>query len=274
MERSMRVEQLANLHCLWIGQRLGWREQLCLTSWRAHGHAVTLWAYEPLDGVPPGVVIAPADDILPRTILGGRTEPPLLSDRFRYLLLRSHDGVTWFDTDVLLLRPLDNALPYLYAWEAPDLLGAGIIRLPSRSPALRDLVKFVEKRAPVPPWWPFRKRLRQYLRGFLGRHETPERMKWGTFGPIALTAYLRRHRLLDQAQPAEVFYPIHWTQTGLYFEIPDAVTPLLSQATIGVHLWNKIIREQYDFAPPPGSWLAEMCRRYDVAISGPPASAI
>ena len=43
---------LTPLHSLWIGEKLGWLERLCLTSWVTCGHAAVLWTYNDVSGVP------------------------------------------------------------------------------------------------------------------------------------------------------------------------------------------------------------------------------
>src|SRR5262245_13716406 len=51
---------------LWIGSRLGRVERACLRSFLRHGHAVRLYSYGPVEGVPEGVRLADAASILPR----------------------------------------------------------------------------------------------------------------------------------------------------------------------------------------------------------------
>jgi len=269
---TKRVRRLPNLHCLWIGRQLTWREQLCLSSWLAYGHSVTLWAYDPVSGVPGDVTIASADDILPRPLIKRRPGgAAFISDRFRYRLLRSRDDATWLDADVLLLRPLDIRSRYVFGWEAADMVGTAVMRLPCDSPVLEDLLNFIEMRVPVPPWWSRKRKSWQRLLGTVGLNLGHEAMPWGTFGPKAFTEFLRRHQLIDRALPIETFYPVHWRKAELYFAAPDAVTPLLTEATIAVHLWNNIVRQRGDHAPPSGSWLAEMCRHYAIPVANSPA---
>ncbi len=71
---------------------------------------------------------------------------------------------------------------------------------------------------PVPHWWPLKDRVRQHLRGLIRRHQTAQDMEWGTFGPTALTAILRRRNLTGRALPSETFYPLIWTETALFYE--------------------------------------------------------
>jgi hypothetical protein len=125
---------LAALHTLWIGKELSWIEQLCLSSWLAHGHDVTLWIYDPVEGVPDGVKIDNAEKVLRRTSTKPQRTNNMVANRFRYLLLRSREGIVWFDADMLLLQPLDDASPYLFLRETSDLINSAVMRLPSDSP--------------------------------------------------------------------------------------------------------------------------------------------
>jgi hypothetical protein len=55
----------AKLNTLWVGERLGYMERACLTSALAVGHRVTLYAYNRVLGLPDGVELFDARDILP-----------------------------------------------------------------------------------------------------------------------------------------------------------------------------------------------------------------
>jgi hypothetical protein len=206
------MDSLSDLHSLWIGPRVTWLEQLCLASWLAHGHRAVVWAYQPIEGLPPGVEVRNAREFLPEEAIvlhSFSSSVSMFSNRFRYHLLRRYP-VTWLDTDVLLLRPLAIEAPYLFGWETADSICSAVLRLPGGSRPLRDLVAYADARVPVPPWWPLKDRIRQRALGLVGRHEPAEEMPWGSFGPRALTDALRRHRLTDRAQASEVFYPVHW----------------------------------------------------------------
>jgi hypothetical protein len=191
------MDSLSDLHSLWIGPRVTWLEQLCLASWLAHGHRAVVWAYQPIEGLPSGVDVRDARELLPEEAIvlhRPSGSASLFSNRFRYHLLRRYP-VTWIDTDVLLLRPLPTEAPYLFAWETPDSICSAVLRLPSGSRALSDLIAYTDARVPVPPWWPLKDRIRQRALGIMGRHERAEDMVWGSFGPRALTRALRRHGL-------------------------------------------------------------------------------
>ena len=267
------MNALPDLHSLWIGPRLTWLERLCLVSWLAHGHRVVLWTYRTVEMMPADMEVRNAREILPGSVIR-RHRPSgsvsLFSNRFRYHLLQRYP-VTWLDTDVLLVRPLTHQLPYLFAWEVQESICNAVLRLPSGSPVLRDLMALTDAHVPVPQWWPLKDRLRQRLRGLVRRHEPPESMRWGTFGPRALTEALRRHHLTDQAQPSDVFYPVLWKEAALFWESPDVVEARLTDRTLAVHLWSTSsliatpeMAEKRNAPPPIGSWIGEKCAAYGI----------
>jgi hypothetical protein len=274
MEVGINLGGLPEIHSLWIGPRLTWIELLSLHSWLEHGHRVTLWCYDPIEGVPNSVCTADAATILPRTSIIRHRETgsvSLFSNRFRYHLLRLGPA-TWLDLDMVLLRPLDHTSPYLFGWETPTNICTAVLRLPPESPVLHDLIKLTSARAPVPGWWRFKGRLKQRIKGLIGRHQCAEDMEWGTFGPAALTYFLLRRNFAGQALPIETFYPISWAEVPLLFATPDMVSPRLTQKTNGVHLWSSCINEllwpdakSWRNEPPANSWLGAMCKRYGVA---------
>src|SRR5712692_7731476 len=147
-----------DIHALWIGPRLGWIERLSFRSMMAHGHKLVLWTYAVVEGVPDGIEVRPAEDILsPRFIVRDPTTGSVASpfgDRFRYRMLQQHPEATWLDADVVVLRPIEIDTPYLFGWESADLINNAVLRLPPRSRVLRDLVKLTSARVPVPHRWP------------------------------------------------------------------------------------------------------------------------
>ena len=259
---------------MWIGSRLGWLEQLGIASWVAHGHRAVLWTYQPVEDVPHGVDVRDARDILPESAIARHRlsgSVSLFSNRFRYHLFRHHQA-TWFDADVLLLRPFTDASPDVYAWETADLIGSAVLRLPAASPALTDLIALTDARVPVPHWWPLRARIRQRVRGLVGRHAAAEDLEWGTFGPRALTETLRRHGLTGRALTPDTFYPVIWTETAMFYEPRELVDARITARTVGVHLWSTgssmatpEVMARRNASLPTGSWIAAQCAAYGIA---------
>jgi hypothetical protein len=275
MKLSSSMNANCDLHTLWIGPRLPWLERLCLASWVRHGHVVTLWTYQQFEGVPAGVQIRDARQILPESAITAHRYSgsfALFSNRFRYHLLR-RSPVTWLDADIFLLHPLVFASSYLFARETSDSVCNAVLRLPPQALALQDLVAFVDSRVPTPPWWPLKDRLFQRARGLFDRHVPAEDLEWGTFGPRALTHVLGRHGLTGHALDSDVFYPILWYETALFFRPPEQVVARFTERTVAVHLWSsgsllatpemKGVRSR---PPALDSWIADQCRALDVMI--------
>jgi hypothetical protein len=269
MKEHIERSSLPDLHTLWIGPRLTWLERLSLCSWLEHGHQVILWCYESIEDVPAGVQLADAEAILPKNLIAGYRPArlPLFASRFRYHLLRQQPA-TWVDADIVLLRRLDSTSPYLFGWETPTSICNAVMRLPVESSVLRDLIRLTDAAVPVPGWWSPKDRLRQRLKGLLGRQQRGQDMMWGSLGPKALTYFLKQQNLADFALPIEAFYPIHWDDFWLFFASPDAISARLTNKSIGVHLWSSsFIQERRYKPPPPNSWLAVMCERYAISAS-------
>ena len=133
---------------LWVGDRLSWLEQLCLKSFVDAGHPTTLFTYGPVEGLPDGVDLAPAADILPQTpiIRHERTGSPAFhADVFRLQLMRQTD-FCWVDTDAYCVRPF--VIPRHGHWhglipaEGKEIVNNGVLKLPKRSKTLKALLEF------------------------------------------------------------------------------------------------------------------------------------
>src|SRR5688500_1370812 len=95
---------IGRCNSLWLGPRLGPVEQACLLSVLRQGHEMALYCYEEPEGVPEGVNLLDAEEIIPRREIvrspGGGAS--FFSNRFRYELQRQGRG-TWIDCDLYLL---------------------------------------------------------------------------------------------------------------------------------------------------------------------------
>jgi hypothetical protein len=144
-----------NVHGLWIGGTLPPMQLLCLKSFAKCGHNFLLWAYEDLsDSIPAGVELKDASLILPRqevfAYLSGSHKGSFagFSDIFRAKLLHEYGG--WYvDMDILCLKPLDLAEPYVFrSHHRYDVVG-NVMKVPKGCPAM--LRVFERTRARVGP---------------------------------------------------------------------------------------------------------------------------
>jgi hypothetical protein len=248
------------LQCLtlWIGDSLGPVERACLGSVLRQGHRLALYCYREPIGIPDGVEICDASEILPELAIirhrRGSVAP--FSDWFRYELLKRGLG-TWVDTDMYLLRPLDEEAEYLFGEQRPGFLNNAVLRLPPSSPMLDELL--APFRGVTPPWLGPRHRMSANLRKWLSGDVDVGAMPWGTTGPAALTAAAGKLGLLSLAQPPEVFYPVPWEDAGWIFNPARRLEEMVTDDTVGIHLWNECIRSLKEQPPPKGSFLERLC---------------
>lgn len=234
-------------------------ERACLNSVLRHGHEVTLYSYGQVDGVPDGVEVRNASDILPhdRIILHSSGSPALFANWFRYELQRRALG-TWIDCDIYLLSPLDGDALYLFGEEEEaGRINTGILRFPPDSPLLEPLLNLFEERS-VPSWLPPRSRIAAWIRLLSTGRSGLSHMPWGSAGPKALSFLAHRHGLDRWARPPETFCPARW-QDALWITDPAiGLDDVVGPATVAVHLWNERIKAVKARPAAPGSFLARL----------------
>jgi hypothetical protein len=244
---------------MWIGPRLGAVERACVRSILRAGHELILYCYAEPDGVPDGVTLADAAEVLPEDqIVRHHTgSVSLFSNRFRYELMRRGAG-TWVDLDTYLVAPLPLQ-PLLLTRETDDVLSNSPLRLPSDSPMLPELLVPFEERK-VPSWLPWRPRAAAYWRLWRSGRTGIAEMPWGTLGPRALTHAAKRHGAFELALPREQFNPVHWTEADWILDPQRTLDDVVTPRTAAVHLYNERIRAFKDDPAPPGSFLERLQR--------------
>jgi hypothetical protein len=245
---------------LWIGPSLGPVERACIRSVLRQGHALSLYCYAPPAGVPEGVVLRDAAEIVPESGIvrhrGGSAA--LFANLFRYRLQQAGRGI-WLDCDIYLLAPIRRKGGHLFGEEAPGRINTAVLRLPPDSPLLPPLIACFDDRN-VPPWIPLGARLAARWRLALTGRAGLSRMPWGVAGPLAITALAREYGLSAQAQPPEIFYPMPWQQAAWIRDPARRLEEVTTPRTVAVHLWNERIKHFKDAPAPPGSFLARLQR--------------
>jgi hypothetical protein len=251
------TDQSLPFNSFWLGSELDPLAAACLHSFTEMGHAVTLFTYDSLRGVPPGVAIEDAATILPRdsVVVQKKTgSVALFSDRFRYELLQQNRGV-WIDCDLLCLQPIELK-PYIFGWEVPGLVNGAILNLPSGSPMLTELRKIFVTARWSPPWEGTTERWRHRWRYFSRPDYGIADMSHIVAGPHALSYFCKKYGLLDLVSDAEVYYPVNWRDLGVFFEEARNINRFLSPASKCIHLWNTVLRREFRVRiPAKGSFL-------------------
>ena len=243
---------------LWIGPSLGPIERACLRSVLRQGHKLSLYCYSKPGGVPAGVELRDATEILPQSsiIRHHSGSVALFANRFRYELQRRGRG-TWLDCDAYLVRPLDGASDYLVGQYEPGRFNNGVLRLPPDSPILDPLLDIFEEKR-VMPWLPMRAKAAAYWRlstsGRIGLAKLP----WGSAGPLALTYLAHAHGLAHLALPEHVLYPVRWQEADWILDPARSLEDVITPQTASIHFWNERIKSFKDKPAPPGSVLARL----------------
>jgi len=222
----------------WHGPELSPYEVASLRSFTAHGSAVSLYSYEPINDLPPGVIAKDAREILPADALNdfpikGVPSIAHFSDYFRFVMFTRTDDI-WIDTDMLLLRNLDLDAPGdLIGRSTADSLGTALLRLSPTDPRLQQLLK----------------RMEAMKRTDSRRTDT---------GPHLLTAVYG----MDAGLPETLFYPVSIDDYYKVF-LPRYLDECTEWCTnsYALHLWNRCLARMGMFkriGPPAGSFLHQL----------------
>lgn len=260
---------LPTLNSLWVGPRLDYLERLCLASAKATGHDFVLWTYTPetLEGVPPGTVVRNAADVMPQERLLRYRDSgsvALGANLWRIELLAKGLGC-WVDMDFIFLRPLAFSTPYIFGWEYENHINNAVLCAPSDSKMVADLQAIPQPNR-CPPFFGPKRRLAFYWRRFWHGPIELEDYPWGTFSAGLVTYVVKNNGLSGEGQPPEVFYPVRWRDARALYEPAEVVEAMLTDKTVAVHMWHSRLEGLKDAPPPPGSFIARMCERFDVAV--------
>ncbi|UWQ21258.1 hypothetical protein [Jannaschia sp. W003] len=268
-------QPLAPVAMFWTNAPLSFVERLCIQSFLDVGHPLTMYSYEPVDGLPDGVEARDAREIMacPDEIpTHERTDSPaLFSDVFRYRLLRRRPGVIWSDTDAYCLRPFRPVDGYLFSWDDAErkTVASGVLAMPADSPALRELNAWAADPEAVLPWLPPRILAQALRRKRDGDPMTASEMPWGALGPQALTWELRQSKEIRYALPSEVLYPVHYSERGRYFRRARLTWQACTPATQSIHFYGRRVRDRlatyHDGVPPKGTILDRLASRHGIA---------
>jgi hypothetical protein len=231
-----------------------------MRSFLRHGHRYELYSYGPVQGVPDGVVLRDAAEVLPPSdiILYPNGSPAIFANRFRYALQLRGAGL-WVDTDVYCLRPMDFTGEHVFGWENEQFINNAVLCLPRDFPALEVLLQpFDGKVEPelAAPEVKARARSQQEL---AGRYD-PASLGWGLTGPHALTHVLKAQGLDSLARPQAVFYPTGWQDAAWIADPGRRLEDVVAPDTVAVHLWNNCIRKIKDAPGRAGSFLQRLQR--------------
>ena len=238
------TRKLPAIQMFWHGRPLSRIERLSMTSFMRNGHSVHLYVYEEPSGVPEGVRVMDASEILPRTEMflhRRRKSIAHFADWFRYRLLFDRGGL-WADTDMVCLQPFDYTDPVVFAWQDDHHLNNAVLGLPAGDALAKWLAMCCEYPNKMLPYDDLGIRLIKLKRWLKGRGR--EDVRWGDTGPYGLTSAARHLGYTEHALPTWHFYPIPFEDHRVLFESPRDGGAATFNGSRAVHLWNQLIEDR------------------------------
>ena len=264
--RDIGTRRLPIIQMFWHGRPLSRIERLSMTSFVRNGHPVHLYVYDEPSGVPAGVRVMNASDIVPRSELfmhRRRNSIAPFSDWFRYRLLFERGGL-WSDTDIVCLEPFDYSNPVVFAWQDDRHLNNAVLGLPAGDALAKWLATCCEQPNRMLPYDDLSARLLKMKRWLRGRGR--EDIRWGETGPYGLTGAARHLDYTKHALPSWHFYPIRYEDHHALFESPRAGRPATFEGSRAVHLWNQLVEDgktlDRNAQFPADSPFEQLCARY------------
>ncbi len=252
---------------LWVGTELSAIEQLSMRSFVACGHDVELFTYGKVVGIPGGVRVRDANEVLPESRVfyyKRRRSVAAFANWFRYRMLYEQGGV-WVDTDVICLRRFDFDCRLFFGRQDFETINNAVLGAEKGHP----LFKWMANQAEFPnrplPYDTSRDRWRKWRRKYLQGNRQGN-VKWGEAGPLGLTRAIQHFELQEFALPYTAFYPVHFQCWDAIFDStypsPEAFFP----NSYAIHVWNEMIRSHANFDKnarfPSDSLIEALKRRY------------
>lgn len=251
----------------WLGSDLSYLETLCLTSMVQSGHQTILYCYRDIKNVPNGVELRDAGSILSEKqfIQYSNGSYALGSNIFRYKIFSRHSCI-WLDTDMMLLKPIENHSDYVFGWEDERYINTAVLSLPSGSPMLLEIFSLLSQETFFAPWWDEAQIKVQNEAVRRGSALPLSSLPWATIGPKLVTYLAQKHSVSGHAYPSEAFYPVHWRDFRLPFMPGSETDRCLTEGTVGIHFWNHMLGDLKK-NPDPESFVARQCKKYEIDVS-------
>ena len=235
------------IQSLWVGDKLSLIEQLSIASFIRNGHEFHLYTYNKLSGVPDGVQLKDANEIIPhkQVLTFNKRSYAIFADWFRWTLLY-REGNFWVDTDTICLKPFIFDENIIFGRESVQTVATGVLGFPPNHELCRFMLNCCNNPNLFLPYDSWVKKMKKLTRTILnrGRGHTG----WGEAGgPRGFTKALKYFDLLDKAKPYTYFYPIHCLNWDAIFDETLAEDIELFSNTYSIHLWNEVFRSNKGF---------------------------
>ncbi|MDR3375944.1 MAG: hypothetical protein P4L98_19645 [Ancalomicrobiaceae bacterium] len=141
----------------------------------------------------------------------------------------------YVDCDVFCLKPLPER-DYLFGWEQSHQINNAVLNLPKDSELLQAMIAFTAQKYPIPPWLKPEKRIVLQVRRAIGLPVHVARQSWGTYGPVALTYFIKKLGLAHHALPIDYFYAFYGNFWPLLAEEGLSLSDLITPRSYAIHL--------------------------------------
>jgi mannosyltransferase OCH1-like enzyme len=232
------------IQCLWIGNEISAMERLSLASFLAHGHRVHLYVYGNVAGVPRGVTLWDANEILPADRIFQYAQHKSyagFANFFRYKLLLDRGG-WWVDTDTVCLRPFDFAAEHVFPTEWTESPEPSMANSPLKAPRGSIVMRYAWR---------------------VCQSKDTQTIGWGETGPLLIAEAVRSFSLDGYAMAPQVFLPIPYLEWQSVLD--PARTWEFGPETYSIHLWNEMWRrhgQEKNARYDPGCLYEQLKRRY------------
>ncbi len=263
---------------LWIEGPLSYVEVLCAQSFLDAGHHVKFYHYNDVQNVPNGVELVHGDTVLKidNFIQHGRTGSlALFSDVFRYHLLQQNDRMIWADLDAYCVKPFDSKTGHFFGWESKRHINGGVLGLPPDSDALGQLLEMSNDEYGIPEWYPEEEQNRLQKLKDDGTPVHVGELRWGVWGPQAVTHYLHKTGEHKYAFPIPGLYPVGFRERRILMRgwAMEKVNSLITDETYSVHFYGRRVREflaNHGGMPEPGSWMEDALKKHKIDCEAAP----
>ena len=262
---------------LWVEGPLSYLEQLCIKSFLDNDQPVRLYVYKNVSRVPEGVEIRDANEVLPSKEFIAHSQTgsvALHSDKFRYQMLLQEPDLIWADVDAYCVQPFQTDTGHYHGWQGADEINGGVLRLPPKSPTLKDLIGYTEDPYAIVPWLPLREKKRARAARKVGTPIHASEMPWGVWGPRALTWLLHKNGEEGNAFPRHILYPIPYKNRRRMARPDRDCSGLIHDDTSSIHFYGRRMRDflciTYDGIAPEESLIGQLLIKHDIDPAAAP----
>lgn len=227
------------INMFWAGKRLGKLSTACMNSFLRMGHEVVLHCYAPPEDMPAGVATFDAAQLLPEEELLRHRKTgsvSLGSNRYRYLLIEAGLGL-YADCDMFCVGDIEDE-GYVFGQEETGRINGAMLHYPPGSELSKLLLEATQSRYSMPLGISRSKQRIFGARRLIGVPRSVETIKWGVWGPNLLTHAVNTLDLWDRSAAIDIYYPVHFNQTQLFYEQGLSLADITTPRTKAVHLYH------------------------------------